>query len=299
MRTDPLLQPILTIRWKAADDPITATYVVKNKSPSNQTCQTATHLPDPGFEEFVTSPTVVVFTPGQQGDAITCRKVDHSLKLKGRHITRMNYCKYLVITGVTAVVCAGIGVGLLFHPYMWAGEPLSKRASVVTIMSLIGVPIAYFAKQNQKEKERKRNEDEERYRASQNIYRELQDALEGLDRNLYRDDALSFRTKDNREIFFMNRNLNHDFYDSLVFSGKINFLRPELQQHIQNIFRQIKTHNEFLALARKMRDETPDAVIPEKSYGYYEWMDENEQKLLEDIPKMQKKLTDDFGVSPS
>jgi len=147
---------------------------------------------------------------------------------------------------------------------MWAGEPPSKRASAVTTMSLIGAPIAHFAKQNQRENGARMRRDAWRRRTSTGG---LQDALEGPDGELYRDDALSFRTEDDREMFFMNRNLNHDFYDSLAFSGKINFLRPELQQHIQNIFRQIKTRNEFLALARKMRDEAPDGIIPAKSYG--------------------------------
>lgn len=50
----------------------------------------------------------------------------------------------------------------------------------------------------------------------------------------------------------MSRKFNHDFYDGLIFSGRINFLRLELQlqqqQQIQNIFCQIKTHNEYLDL---------------------------------------------------
>ena len=89
--------------------------------------------------------------------------------------------------------------------------------------------------------------------------------------------------------------MNHDFYDSLIFSGKINFLRPELQQQVQNIFHQIKTHNEYVDQVLKMSDETL-GEIPEKSHKYYAWMDENEVKLLKDIPKVLKKLEEDFEI---
>lgn len=118
--------------------------------------------------------------------------------------------------------------------------------------------------------------------------------MEGLDKSLHTRDALSFTGEDKKEYFFMNRTLNHDFYDSLIFSGRINFLRPELQQRVQNIFRQIKTHNEYVSLVLKMNDET--GKIPEKSYKYYAWMDDNEAKLLRDIPDVLKKLKEDFKI---
>lgn len=101
---------------------------------------------------------------------------------------------------------------------------------------------------------------------------------------------MSFETKGKKELFFMNRTLNHDFYDSLVFSGKINFLRPELQQQVQNIFNQVKTHNKYLELVMKMNEEAAGNEIPEISYKYYDWMDRNEVKLLNDIPLVLKKL---------
>ena len=93
----------------------------------------------------------------------------------------------------------------------------------------------------------------------------------------------------------MNRILNHDFYDSLVFSGKINFLKPDLQQQIQNIFNQIKTHNEYLDLTRKMTVGKQED-FPEDTHEFYIWMDNNEVKLLKDIPIMMKKLKDNFNI---
>ncbi len=49
----------------------------------------------------------------------------------------------------------------------------------------------------------------------------------------------------------MNRDLNHDFYDSLIFSGQINFLEPSLQQQVQDTFKRIKKHNEYLEITKK------------------------------------------------
>jgi len=86
------------------------------------------------------------------------------------------------------------------------------------------------------------------------------------------------------------------FYDSLIFSGNINFLRPELQQQVQNIFNQIKTHNDYLDLCKKIQDIESTEEIPEKAYLYYDWMDKNEVKLEKDIPIMLKKLEVDFNI---
>ena len=146
-------------------------------------------------------------------------------------------------------------IGSVFWEYMWEDEFLGKWASIFTIISLISVPIAYLLNQNKIKKVKSQKEFEERYRTSGNLYGELQDTLEALNRKQYPDDAFSFETKDGKEYFFMNRTLNHDFYDSLIFSGKINFLRPEVQQHVQNTFHQIKTHNEYVDLVLKMKDE--------------------------------------------
>ncbi len=174
---------------------------------------------------------------------------------------------------------------------------LGNMASVGTITAFLIAIRKYFSNTQRLEMEHMQKEKAERKRASENLYRELLDTLEGLDRASNRD-ARSFKTKDGKEIFFVSRFLNHDFYDSLVYSGKINFLRPKLQQHVQNIFRQIKTHNEYLILVRKMQDNASNLEVPEKSYSYFEWMDEHEQKLLKDIPLVQKELKEGFDISP-
>ena len=165
-----------------------------------------------------------------------------------------------------------------------------------TLISLIIVSAIHFTTQKKTKKEKQIKEAKELSQASSNLHRELKDTCEGLNRTVYKNDALSFETPDEKEFFFMNRTLNHDFYDSLIFSGKINILRPELQQQVQNIFSQIKTHNKYIELVMRIKDETTDGRIPEKAYKYYEWLDSNEVRLLKDIPIMLKKLEKDFEI---
>lgn len=109
--------------------------------------------------------------------------------------------------------------------YLHIEMVLNNLASIVTILSLGIAPFVYFWKKNLDEKS-------ERKRASENLYIELNDALDGSDASKH-DDLKIIKTKD-KKLAFMNRRLNHDFYDSLVSSGKINFLTSELQQPIQD-----------------------------------------------------------------
>ncbi len=157
-------------------------------------------------------------------------------------------------------------------------------SNIVTVSPMLGIVVSvymYFRK--------KRNEKE---RTARNLYHELKDALEGLD---YKKFPSSFRHIDitddsatKKTVYFMARLLNHDFYDSLVYSGKINFLEPDLQQRVQDIFNRIKDHNKCLRIASEMSYEDRD-VVP-KIHKYYEWLDANERHLNEDIPKMVELL---------
>lgn len=52
----------------------------------------------------------------------------------------------------------------------------------------------------------------------------------------------------------MARSLNHNFYDSLIYSGKINFLDPSLQQPVQDIFKRIKMHNKYVDATLEMAE---------------------------------------------
>ena len=101
--------------------------------------------------------------------------------------------------------------------------------AITTVGSIIVSPLVYFRKKSDGEKT-------ERERASSNIYYELQDALKKMDREKLPSDVRYFETDDGKIVSFMNIFFNHDFYDSLISSGRINFLEHDLQQPIQDIF---------------------------------------------------------------
>ena len=184
---------------------------------------------------------------------------------------------------------------LLLDPFFDENTLVSRLASLGGAVTLAVLPIAFFAK-------RFRDGRNERSKVSSTLYRELQDTLNSLDADKYPNDAYSFKINNNRDVYFMNRFLNHDFYDSMVFSGKIVFLRSDMQQDIQNIFNQIKRHNEYLSLVDKINNDDADEdeednYISKKSHKYYIWMDEHEQILLKKIPKILKNLEDDFRIN--
>ena len=66
-----------------------------------------------------------------------------------------------------------------------------------------------------------------------------------MNRDTHPEDAMSFGTGDGQNMFFVNRIFNHDFYDGLICSGRISFLKPDLQQKIRDVFKNIKEHTGF------------------------------------------------------
>ena len=89
--------------------------------------------------------------------------------------------------------------------------------------------------------------------------------------------------------------MNHDACDSLINSGKINFLRYELQQRVQNIFRMIKQHNQYIQSIIDLANQNIDEKRKmELSLPYYKMMIEYERDLLNDIDTILKKLKKEF-----
>ena len=165
-------------------------------------------------------------------------------------------------------------------------QAIGNLASIATMSAVIYSVVRYF-----------KNRDKDRNLASKNLYLELKDTLNSLDGLNYKSNSYSVVIKnekgENMEVYFINRDFNHDVYDSMVFSGMINILEPELQQSIQDIFKRIKMHNKFLTAAREM--ETLDDPIPKESYKYYIWMNENEMQLEYEIKNMLEKLRTSFN----
>jgi len=171
-------------------------------------------------------------------------------------------------------------------------DALGNWASLVTIVSLGIAPIAYFV-------QRWHSDKSERKRASKNLYVELNDALDGLDETKH-PNLKKVILPDKTEVYFMNRALNHDFYDSLISSGKINFLNSELQQPLQDTFQRIKDHNFFIGKIRNIEDNArPNEDISSKTSRYYKILSESETTLIDEIPQIQEKLKNEFKINSS
>lgn len=179
------------------------------------------------------------------------------------------------------------------EPYQWffsnliENNLLGSLAAVATILTVFVSAYRHFKDKNN-----------EKTRSSRNLYLELRDTLTSLDYDKFPDDFCHIEITENKNkriVYFMNRSLNHDFYDSLIFSGKNNFLEPNLQQLIQDIFKRIKMHNQFIEITRHMKEEQSDYSVPKKAY-YYEWMDENEVRLKKEIPEMLSRLEQHFKI---
>ena len=169
----------------------------------------------------------------------------------------------------------------------FAGEQaIGNYASIATTLVVIYSVIKYF-----------KNRNKDRKQASKNLYLELKDTLRSLDGQKHESDSYGVNIKNkegkNEKVYFINRDFNHDVYDSMVFSGRINLLEPELQQPIQDIFKRIKIHNRYLTATREMG--TLDDPVPKESYSYYEWMNKNEIRIKDEIEDMLEKLKRSFN----
>ena len=176
-------------------------------------------------------------------------------------------------------------------------ETINILASLATIATVLVSAIKYF---------KARNDDKKR--ASRNLYLELKDTLESLEYKGHEDEFYHVEIKipekkDGKYVgekdftaYFMNRDLNHDFYDSLIFSGQINFLEPKLQQQVQDTFKRIKNHNKYLHITKNMGEEDENNTIPRKSYSYYHLLDKDECRLKEEIPEIMKQLQEYFDI---
>jgi len=175
-------------------------------------------------------------------------------------------------------------------------EALLNWAAVGTLVALVVAPVKYFNDVRIRENERRQKEEEERSRISRNLYGELHDASKGLDETKHEEDLKKLQMAGKEDVYFMNRFLNHDIYDSLINSGKINFLTYELQQEVQDIFTRIKKHNYYLTLTSEIQDR--EKTITESAYAYYELMGKYEKQLIKEIPDMMERLKKDFRFEP-
>lgn len=186
-----------------------------------------------------------------------------------------------VVTVMAVALAAYVGIPEVYGP---AGPYVERFAIAATALSLILAPGIYFL---QKAYDRR----DERSRASNSLYLELDDALNGPDEKNH-DDLRRVRIK-NRHIYFMNRLLNHGFYDSLISSGKITFVRPELQQPIQDTFQHIISRNEILYKIRELQESGAQA---DSAYPHYKSLAGYEEYLINNIPNLMHELKKEYGI---
>ena len=171
-------------------------------------------------------------------------------------------------------------------------DDFENFALLMTSISVALAPFVYFLKTKHKE-------NSERTRASQNLYTELDNTLKALDEKAHPDNFKVVEFEDGKKYYFINRMLNHDFYDSLVFSGKINFLQSNIQQLTQDVFQLIKDHNSFIKRIRYIEDSVDsDEAVLSKTRRYYEALHRTEAELLAErsIPLLKTKLKKEFKI---
>lgn len=195
-----------------------------------------------------------------------------------------------------ASYAASLAVVAFIIAFVWdltADENLfNKFAPFIASVAIALAPFTYFVR-------KKRAENSERAHTSENLYMELDNALNALDEEKYPNDFKVVEFLDDKRYFFMNRMLNHDFYDGLVSSGKTDFLPTKTQHRIQDMFQMIKDHNAFIRTIREIEDRAqPGEYIPLKTMKYYEALEKIEIELLVScgIPKLKEKLEEWFKL---
>ena len=185
-----------------------------------------------------------------------------------------------IVAALTIVLAA-----LLMWEYMWSGEFLGKWAAAVTIISVGGSPIAYFARQSEKDGELRRQVDFDRKMISANLREEVRRTLGTMnDPNHLMEASLGKKT-----VKFTNQLLHHGINDGLVSSGKIGFLSTDLQQEIQDVFQRIAYHNSYLQ----------HVLIPSEPqhvrFRYCEILAGYEKVLLRKMPQIVRGLRAETG----
>lgn len=171
--------------------------------------------------------------------------------------------------------------------------PLIMIAAITTILSFTLIPLMYFLGI-------RRTKADETIRASGNLYGELNDTLDVLQwrKNRELEGNVAVLEVNCDRYVITNQFLNHDVYGSLVNSGKINFLKHRLQQQVQNIFRMIKMHNQYLQTIKHILIQDVDEETRIARWlPYYKISVDYEEDLLEQIPSILQNLKMEFPDS--
>ena len=164
---------------------------------------------------------------------------------------------------------------------------LNNLASLFTVGIIAIAPIIFIVKQRLHKRT-------ERQETSKSLHEELRDALESLDGTKGRQ-VMKIKIG-NVDKYYTLTFMNYDMYDSLIFSGQIQSINHDLQQKIQDIFRRIKGHQEYLKYTSQLRDNAKlnDKDMDETTTPYYSLIADYESELEELIPPIMKELEKNF-----
>ena len=164
---------------------------------------------------------------------------------------------------------------------------MSNWTSVLTAGAVVIAPLSYVIK-------RWHTGRVERKTISKSLYIELQNALRVLDGTVKRQ-VMEIDVKGDK-IHYTLAFIHHDMYDSLIFSGKIQLLDGATQQEIQNAFRMIKKHQEYLQYVSRLNDQSKmqNVNADKTAILYYEVIAKYELEIERVIPEIMKKLKENF-----
>ncbi|ABK77258.1 hypothetical protein CENSYa_0625 [Cenarchaeum symbiosum A] len=134
--------------------------------------------------------------------------------------------------------------------------------------------------------------------SAQNLYCELNTDSKYLDKTEYPYSFLSLKTTDstgNKKMArFMLQFLNHDFYDSMMYSGKLYFLKRDTHRSIQYAFKLIKTYNKYLEMVSPVLIQ-PEPEL-EEIWLYCKLLEEYQSRIKVAIQESMRKLEQDFKI---
>jgi len=164
---------------------------------------------------------------------------------------------------------------------------LNDLAAIFTIGIIIIAPLTFLIK-------RWFNRRAERADVSKSLHGELKDALDALDGTSKRQ-VMEIEIGGIKKYYTLAF-MNYDMYDSLIFSGRIQSINHNLQQKIQDIFRRVKGHKEYLKLTMQLRDTAAinDKDITNITDPYYCLIADYESELEEMIPPVMEELEKNF-----
>lgn len=190
-----------------------------------------------------------------------------------------------MVGAMTAVIALMVAVSAHYWEYLWCSNCLDEWASLVTLFSLGIAPLWYLLR---KELDRR----SEITTISTGLYIELADARDGLNYDKH-DDLKAVNLADGTKIRFMNRMFNHDIYDSLIHSGRINAIKAEFQQQVQDVFQLIKDHNATLRSIRDFEVTNKDSNVYAE---YYKHLDRTDADLRIRIPALMGALKKAYRI---